>query len=59
MQILDDLSIPEIPGNERTDPEQRIIPGPIGMFRHGGGVSEYKDIYVEANPKEDKLLTVK
>ncbi|MES2439956.1 MAG: DUF1080 domain-containing protein [Verrucomicrobiota bacterium] len=44
---------------ERTDPEQRIIPGPIGMFRHGGGTSEYKDIYVEANPKEDKLLTVK
>ena len=45
--------------SERTDPEHRIIPGPIGMFRHGGGTSEYKDIYVEANPKEDKLLTVK
>ena len=44
---------------ERTDPEHRLIPGPIGMFRHGGGTSEYKDIYVEANPKEDKLLTVK
>ena len=29
------------------------------MFRHGGGASEYKDIYVEANPKEDRLFTVK
>jgi hypothetical protein len=45
--------------SERTDPLTRIIPGPIGMMRHGGGVSEYKDIYVEANPKEDKLITVK
>ena len=44
---------------ERTDPEKRIVPGPIGMFRHGGGASEYKDIYLEANPKQDKLLTVK
>lgn len=44
---------------ERTDPEKRIVAGPIGMFRHGGGASEYKDIYVEANPKEDKLITVK
>ena len=32
---------------ERSDPEKRIVPGPIGMFRHGGGASEYKDIYVE------------
>ncbi len=45
--------------SERTNPEQRIIPGPIGMFRHAGGASEYKDIYVEANPKEDKLITLK
>ncbi len=44
---------------ERTDPEKRIIAGPIGMFRHGGGASEYKDIYLEANPKEDKLITVR
>jgi len=29
------------------------------MFRHGAGASEYKDIYLEANPKEDKLLTVR
>jgi hypothetical protein len=44
---------------ERKDPEKRIIAGPIGMFRHGGGASEYKDIYLEADPKEDKLITVK
>jgi hypothetical protein len=44
---------------ERTDPEKRIIAGPIGMFRHGGGASEYKDIYLEANPKEDTLITVR
>jgi len=45
--------------SERTDPEKRIVPGPIGMFRHGGGTSEYKDIFVEENPKEERLLTVK
>lgn len=44
---------------ERKDPEKRIIPGPIGMFRHGSGASEYKEIYVEVDPKEDKLLTVR
>jgi len=44
---------------EHSDPEKRIVPGPIGMFRHGGGASEYKDIYIEANPKEDKLITVR
>ena len=44
---------------ERKDAETRIVPGPIGMFRHGGGASEYKDIYVEANPKEDRFLTVR
>lgn len=44
---------------ERTDPEQRIIPGPIGLFRHGGGASEYKNVYVESNPKENVLITVK
>ncbi len=43
----------------RTDPEKRIIPGPIGMFRHGKGASEYKEIYLEENPKEDRLLTVR
>jgi hypothetical protein len=44
---------------ERTDPDKRIVAGPIGMFRHGAGASEYKDIYVEANPKEDRLITVR
>ena len=44
---------------ERNDPEKRIIPGPIGMFRHGAGASEYKEIYLEANPKEDRLHTVR
>jgi hypothetical protein len=43
---------------ERLDPEKRIIPGPVGMFRHGGGTSEYKDIYLQADPREDRLLTV-
>ncbi len=43
---------------ERKDPEKRIIPGPIGLFRHGAGASEYKDVYVEADPKEDVLITV-
>jgi hypothetical protein len=28
-------------------------------MRHGGGASEYKDIYVEENPKDDRLVTVK
>jgi hypothetical protein len=45
--------------SERSDPEKRIIPGPIGMIRHGAGASEYKNICVEVNPKEDKLLTVR
>jgi len=45
--------------SERKDPEKRIVPGPIGMFRHGGGASEYKDIYLELDPKEDKFLTVR
>jgi hypothetical protein len=42
-----------------THPEQGIIPGPIGRFRHGGGASEYKYVYVESNPKENVLITVK
>ncbi len=45
--------------SERQDPEKRIIAGPIGLFRHAGGASEYKDIYLEANPKEDRLITVR
>jgi len=43
---------------DRKDPEKRIVAGPIGMFRHGGGASEYKDIYVEVEPKGERLLTV-
>jgi hypothetical protein len=37
----------------------RLTRGPIGMQRHGSGGSEYKDIFIEANPVEDKLYTVK
>jgi len=44
---------------ERKNPEKRIISGPIGMFRHGKGASEYKDIYLEVNPKDDRFLTVR
>ena len=33
--------------------------GPIGMQRHGAGGSEYKDIFVEADPVEKRLYTVK
>jgi hypothetical protein len=44
--------------SERKDPEKRIIAGPIGMFRHGRGASEYKNIYVEVDPKDDRLITV-
>jgi Domain of Unknown Function (DUF1080) len=34
--------------------------GPIGMQIHAaGGIFDHKDICVEADPKEDKLLTVK
>lgn len=44
--------------SERQDAEKRIIAGPIGMFRHGAGASEYKDIYVGVDPTSDTLLTV-
>jgi Domain of Unknown Function (DUF1080) len=44
---------------ERVDPKKRIVAGPIGMFRHGGGASEYKEIYLETDPKEDRLITVR
>jgi hypothetical protein len=44
---------------ERVDPTKRIIRGPLAMFRHGRGGSEYKDIYVEDEPTEDVLYTVK
>ena len=44
--------------NERDDIKTRIIAGPIGFLRHWLGNSFYKDIYVEENPKEDKLITL-
>lgn len=37
----------------------RLSKGPIGMQKHGSGGSEYRDIFVEANPAEDRLYTVK
>lgn len=37
----------------------RLTRGPIGMQKHGSGGSEYKDIFIEANPVDDKLYTVK
>jgi hypothetical protein len=36
----------------------RLTKGPIGMQKHGGGGSEYKDIFVEADPADDILYTV-
>ena len=38
---------------------KRLSRGPIGMQRHGAGGSEYKDIFVEADPVEKRLYTVK
>jgi hypothetical protein len=37
----------------------RLTKGPIGMQKHGSGGSEYKDIFIEANPVDDKLYTVR
>ena len=37
----------------------RLTKGPIGMQKHGAGGSRYKNIFIEANPSEDKLYTVK
>jgi hypothetical protein len=37
----------------------RLSKGPIGMQKHGSGGSEYRDIFVEADPTEDRLYTVK
>lgn len=42
-----------------TDKEPaRLQKGPIGMQKHGSGGSEYKDIFLEIDPSEDRLLTV-
>lgn len=44
---------------EREDPTKRIIRGPLAMMKHGRGGSHYKDIWVEDEPTEDKLYTLK
>ena len=44
---------------ERVDPTKRIIRGPLAMMKHGRGGSHYKDIFVEDEPTEDVLYTVK
>ncbi len=36
----------------------RLSKGPIAMQRHGNGASEYRDIYIEVDPTEERLLTV-
>jgi hypothetical protein len=36
----------------------RLTKGPIGMQKHGSGGSEYKDIFVEADPTDERLVTV-
>ena len=33
--------------------------GPIGMQQHGKGIIEYKDIFIEENPKQNRLITVR
>ena len=47
----------EISRYKDKDP-RRLVPGPIGMQRHGRGGSEYRDIFVESEPTDDRLLTV-
>jgi hypothetical protein len=44
--------------DECRDPEKRTVPGPIGMFRHGGA-AENRATSVQENPQGDKLLTVR
>ncbi|MBR2223621.1 MAG: DUF1080 domain-containing protein [Christensenellaceae bacterium] len=37
-----------------------LVAGPIAFQQHWDGIPEYKDIYIEVDPKDaDKLLTVK
>jgi hypothetical protein len=47
----------EIGRYQDKDPA-RLQRGPIGMQKHGGGGSEYKDIFLEVDPGADRLLTV-
>jgi hypothetical protein len=44
---------------ERMDQTKKIIKGPLAMMRHGGGASEYKDIWIEEEPVGDELVTLK
>lgn len=48
----------EIARYTETD-RSRLSKGPIGMQKHGTGGSEYRDIFVETNPTEDKLYSVR
>jgi hypothetical protein len=47
----------EIGRYQDKDPA-RLHAGPVGMQKHGNGGSEYKDIFLEADPTEDRLTTV-
>jgi hypothetical protein len=47
----------EIGRYQDKDPA-RLQRGPIGMQKHGGGGSEYKDIFLEVDPTADLLTTV-
>jgi len=67
MEILADIStgtlrvaVNGVEVRRYTDHDRsRLSKGPIGMQRHGGGGSEYRDIFVEADPTEQRLYTVK
>ena len=48
----------EVTSYQSPDPQRRTR-GPIGMQRHGDGVSEYKEIWIEVDPVEDQLLSVR
>ena len=49
---------PEVTTYQSPDPANAAARGPIGMQRHGKGVSEYKEIWIEADPDDDRLLSV-
>ncbi len=42
----------------KSPDHERRWQGPIGMQRHGKGVSEYKEIWIEADPVDDLLISV-
>ena len=45
----------EVTTYQSPDPARRAR-GPIGMQRHGKGVSEYREIWIEVDPEDDRLL---